>query len=92
MDEDLDNFAQLYALKRNITLGERLGFGVHGDRFRCPRQGKPGFFAVKFHRDERAFELECRVYQRLREEQATRIVGFIVHSCYALTRNSARSK
>jgi len=30
MDEDLDSLAQRYALKRNIKLGERLGFGVHG--------------------------------------------------------------
>ena len=30
---------------------------------------KPGFFAVKFHREERPFEREYRVYQRLREEQ-----------------------
>ncbi|MGA7275697.1 MAG: hypothetical protein WBX14_12695 [Candidatus Udaeobacter sp.] len=78
MDDDLDSFAQLYALKRNITLGERLGFGVHGTVFAVQDKAKPGFFAVKFHRDERAFELECRVYQRLREEQATRIVGFNV--------------
>src|SRR6266478_1176113 len=28
MDEDLDSLAQQYALKRNIKLGERLGFGI----------------------------------------------------------------
>jgi hypothetical protein len=33
MDEDLDSLAQRYALKRNIKLGERLGFGIHGTVF-----------------------------------------------------------
>ncbi|MGC2352306.1 MAG: hypothetical protein WA496_02800 [Candidatus Udaeobacter sp.] len=28
MDEELDSFAQRYALRRNIKLGERLGFGI----------------------------------------------------------------
>jgi len=78
MDEDLDSLAQQYALKRNIKLGERLGFGIHGTVFAAVDNTKPGFFAVKFHREERPFELECRVYQRLREEQTTRILGFNV--------------
>jgi len=30
MDEDLGNLAQQYALRRNIKLSERLGFGIHG--------------------------------------------------------------
>jgi len=78
MDEDLDNLAQRYALKRNINLGERLGFGVHGTVFAAQDNTKPGFFAVKFHREKRPFERECHVYQRLREEQTTRILGFNV--------------
>jgi hypothetical protein len=78
MDEDLDSLAQRYALRRNIKLGERLGFGVHGTVFAAEANTKPGFFAVKFHREKRPFELECRVYQRLREEQIKRILGFNV--------------
>ena len=39
---------------------------------------KPGFFAVNFHREERPFERDCRVYQRLREERTTRILGLNV--------------
>ena len=78
MDEDLKTLAQQYAFKRNIKLGERLGFGVHGIVFAAQHKTKPGFFAVKFHRDERAFELEYRVYQRLQEDQTTRILGFNV--------------
>lgn len=78
MDEDLDSLAQRYALRRNIKLGERLGFGIHGTVFAAEDNTKPGFFAVKFHREKRPFELECRVYQRLREEQTTRILGFNV--------------
>lgn len=78
MDEDLDSLAQRYALRRNIKLGERLGFGIHGTVFAAEDNTKPGFFAVKFHREERPFERECRAYQRLREEQTTRIRGFNV--------------
>ena len=49
MDEDLDSLAQRYALRRNIKLGERLGFGIHGTVFAAEDSTKPGFFAVKFH-------------------------------------------
>jgi hypothetical protein len=78
MDEDLDSLAERYALRRNIKLGERLGFGIHGTVFAVEDNTKPGFFAVKFHREQRPFESECRVYQRLCEEQTTRILGFNV--------------
>ena len=78
MDEELDSLAQRYALRRNIKLGERLGFGIHGTVFAAQDNTKPGFFAVKFHREERPFERECRVYQRLRDEKTTRILGFNV--------------
>ena len=53
MDEDLDRLAQRYALGRDIKLGERLGFGIHGIVFAAQDKTKPGFFAVKFHREER---------------------------------------
>jgi hypothetical protein len=78
MNEDLDSLAQRYALRRNIKLGERLGFGIHGIVFAAEDNTKPGFFAVKFHREQRPFERECSVYQRLRENQTTRILGFNV--------------
>ena len=78
MDEVLDSLAQRYALRRKIKLGERLGFGIHGTVFAAVDNTKPGFFAVKFHREERPFERECRVYQRLREERTTRILGLNV--------------
>src|SRR5205814_3027726 len=78
MDEDLDSLAQRYAVKRNIKRGERLGFGIDGTVLIAEDKTKPGFLAVKFHREERPFERECRVYQRLREEQTTRIRGFNV--------------
>jgi len=55
-----------------------LGFGIHGTVLAAEDNTKPGFFAVKFHREQRPFELECRVYQRLREEQITRILGLNV--------------
>src|SRR4029077_1048525 len=90
MDEDLDSLAQRYALKRNIKLSERLGFGVHGTVIAAQDKTKPGFFAVKFHREERPFERECSVYQRLREEQATRILGLNVPPLLIIEEKSRR--
>lgn len=55
-----------------------MGFGIHGIVFAAEDNTKPGFFAVKFHREERPFERECCVYLRLREERTTRILGFNV--------------
>jgi hypothetical protein len=78
MDEDPDRLAQRYALKRNLKLGERLGFGVHGTVIAAQDKTKPGFFAVEFHREKRPFERECGVYRRLLEEQITRILGLNV--------------
>jgi hypothetical protein len=78
MDEELENLAGRYALRRNITLGDRLGFGIHGTVFAAVDNNKPGFFAVKFHREGKPFENECRAYERLREEQTTQILGFNV--------------
>lgn len=78
MDEELDNLARQYALTRGITLRERLGFGIHGIVFAAEDKAKPGFLAVKFHREHVPFTRECRVYQRLQEEQVARILGFNV--------------
>ena len=76
MDEDLDSLAQRYALRRNIKLGERLGFGIHGTVFAAEDNAKPGFFVVKFHREERPFDLSAAsisvcVKSKLREFSAS---------------------
>jgi len=78
MDEELLELAQRYATRRRITLNERLGFGIHGIVFAAEDNTKPGFLAVKFHRERAPFERECRAYERLREEQIIRILGFNV--------------
>jgi hypothetical protein len=78
MDEELENLARRYALRRNITLGDRLGFGIHGTVFAAVDNKKPGFFAVKFHREDIPFERECQAYQRLSKENVTQILGFNV--------------
>lgn len=78
MDEELENLARRYEHRRNITLGDRLGFGVHGTVFAAVDNKKSGFFAVKFHTDERPFERECRTYERLREEQVAQVLGLNV--------------
>src|SRR5207244_2850744 len=78
MDEELNNVARQYALMRGITLGEQLGFGIHGIVIAAEDNAKPGFFAVKFHREDVPFERECRVYHRLREKRIARILDFNV--------------
>lgn len=78
MNEEFDNLALQYALTRGITLRERLGFGIHGIVFAAEDKAKPGFLAVKFHREHVPFTRECRAYQRLQEEQVARILGFNV--------------
>ena len=78
MDEELEYLARQYALRRNITLGDRLGFGIHGTVFAAVDNKKPGFFAVKFHREDIPFEREWRAYQRLSKEHVTQILGFNV--------------
>jgi hypothetical protein len=90
MDEDLDRLAQRYALKLNIKLGERLGFGVHGTVFAAEDNTKPGFFAVSFTvRSARsslsAASINVCVKSKLREFSASMCL-----SCCALMRNSAR--
>jgi hypothetical protein len=45
MDEELDDLAKRYSHKRNITLRERLGFGVHGTVFAAEDKTNRGFFA-----------------------------------------------
>ena len=78
MDEELEDFADRYAIKRNITLGDRLGFGIHGTVFAAADNTKPGFFAVKFHREKGPFEHECRAYERLRAKYVMQILGLNV--------------
>jgi RIO-like serine/threonine protein kinase len=58
MNEELNRLVQQYASKRDIKLGEPLGFGVHGNVFAAEYNTKPGFLAVKFHREDRPFERE----------------------------------
>jgi hypothetical protein len=78
MDEELEDLVQRYAIRRHITPGDRLGFGIHGTVFAAVDNKKPGFFAVKFHREDNPFERECHVYQWLREKHVTQILGFNV--------------
>ena len=78
MDEDLHELTRRYTLKRNITLREPLGFGVHGNVFAAEDNTNRGFFALKLHREQRPFEQECSVYERLREEQVAQIQGLNV--------------
>jgi len=44
--------ARQYALKHQLTVGETLGFGVHGTIFVTKSQTEPGRSAIKVHERE----------------------------------------
>jgi RIO-like serine/threonine protein kinase len=90
MDEELHNLARRYALTRRITLGERLGFGIHGIVFAAEDNAKPGFLAIKFHREDVPFARECRAYRRLQEERVMRVLGFNVPQLLKIDEDGTR--
>lgn len=72
--------AQAYAERHGFQLAERLGFGIHGIIFRT--EGNPGTAtiatAIKVHRAKEPFLREVAIYQRLKEAEITKILGFNV--------------
>ena len=56
-----------YCRERGLTLGRRLGFGVHGTVFMAENQTKDGVWAVKAFDQEHCYLRERDVYLRLRQ-------------------------
>jgi len=73
--EELLHRAALYAQRHGLTLGEQLGFGVHGIVFVVESQTKPGASAIKAHEREAAYCRERDVYLRLQDRSVTAIRG-----------------
>lgn len=73
--EDLLRRAREYARRFELTLGEQLGFGVHGIVLVAESQTKPGRSAIKVHEREPAYIRERDIYFRLRDQGVTELCG-----------------
>ncbi len=78
MDEAFIKNVQTYAARHQLQLAARLGFGIHGIIFAAEDKRAGGQTAVKVHREEKPFQRERGVYERLREIGVTKILGFNV--------------
>jgi len=78
MEDILIQKARAYAALNQLSLAERLGFGIHGMVFVAENNSKPGKTAIKVHRMIEPFERECAVYERLRASEVTSLCGFHV--------------
>jgi hypothetical protein len=78
MNEELEERAQAYAARCEMTLGQSLGSGIHGIVFRAKDNATNGRLALKFHADEAAYKRERDVYCRLGTLGVTQVAGFNV--------------
>lgn len=78
MDEELWNKAEDYARLRGAKLGELLGFGIHGIVvvLECESEGAPR--ALKIHSASEPYRRERDIYERLKECEMTKLLGFNV--------------
>jgi hypothetical protein len=75
-DELLIENAHAYALRHQLQLTERLGFGIHGIIFSAENKSHLGKSVLKAHRDEEPFWRELSIYKRLMAENIGEILGF----------------
>jgi hypothetical protein len=78
MEEALLIKAQRYAEVRQLHLGSRLGFGIHGAVLVAESNLKPNRSAVKIHRELETYSRERSVYERLQNHGVSVIEGFNV--------------
>jgi hypothetical protein len=76
IEEILWQKARLYASRHRITLGDRLGFGIHGIVFSAKREAESAKTAVKIHRDRDPYRREREIYERLADLSVSEICGF----------------
>ena len=76
LDELLIENAHAYALRHELQLTERLGFGIHGIIFSAENKSHLGRSVLKAHRDEEPFLREHSIYKRLMSEEIGEILGF----------------
>ena len=76
-EEDIVRRAKEYAQRYGRTLGEKIGFGVHGTVFVIESQTESGEIdaAIKVHEAEGSYRRERDVYLRLQEHAVSEIRG-----------------
>lgn len=78
MDDILIQNAQAYALRHQLRLAERLGFGIHGIIFVAKGNFEVGKTAIKAHRFAEPYSRERDVYERLKQAKISNLLGFDV--------------
>ncbi len=79
MEQDfIQQNALTYASRHGLQLAERLGFGVHGIIFVAENKSKSGKTAVKAHYEREPYLRERAIYERLKNEGVTDVLGFNV--------------
>src|ERR1043166_7294252 len=78
MEEFLIQNAQSYAARRQLSIAERLGFGIHGIIFVAEDNSKAGKTALKVRRSAEPYGRERAVYEHLKTQGVTEILGFNV--------------
>ena len=93
--DELVSRAQEYAQRNALTLGDELGFGVHGIVLSAESQIKTGATptrsAIKVHEQEPCYRRERDIYLRLKEHDLREICGCTVPELieYDDTQNNA---
>jgi len=78
MDEELLETARAYAESRGDTIGELLGFGIHGIVVTLKSEHEGAARALKIHSSRQPYERERACYDRLRECGVSELLGFEV--------------
>lgn len=76
MEEAFIQNAMAYAAQRQLQLGERLGFGIHGIIYVAEGKSAGGKTAIKAHREMEPFRRELSVYLRLQEANVSKVLDF----------------
>ncbi len=78
MDEELLERAEAFAKAHGQTIGEELGFGIHGIVVVLKGEGEAAATALKVHSSAEPYRRERDIYQRLREIGVRKFLGFNV--------------
>jgi hypothetical protein len=75
MDEELLEKAEAFAEAHGCTLGDEIGFGIHGSVVLLERESQLAASALKVHFSAEPFRRECEVYERLGQNGVRKILG-----------------
>jgi hypothetical protein len=75
-EEELLPRAQAFASAHGCTIGERLGFGIHGIVLVLNSETNSASTALKIHSSIEGYRRERDAYERIREAKITNMRGF----------------